>query len=266
MCRRWPARAILADALRGPAGASRRSRGAAGVARSARRLHNAPDRAVIAVPDDDAVIARLDRDAASDRRWPVSPASNRSAKAAWGRLPRRARRRPLPAPRRDQGHAASAQRRRSCAPLPRRAADPRLAPASQHRHAARRWRDAAARHTSSWSTSTGVPITRALRRRTACRSTARLHCSGRWRRAVQFAHQHGIVHRDLKPGNILVTEDGTRQSARLRRRQAARVPSRRRPDDRRVRSRDRSRRTTPAPSSCVDCRLRPRATSMRSAC
>ena len=26
--------------------------------------------------------------------------------------------------------------------------------------------------------------------------------------AVQFAHQHGIVHRDLKPGNILVTGDG----------------------------------------------------------
>ena len=80
--------------------------------------------------------------------------------------------------------------------------------------------------------------------------------------AVQFAHQHGIVHRDLKPGNILVT--GTAPSKCS----TSASPSCSRPQlastgRSRVRSRDRSRRTTPARNSCVDCRLRPRATSMR---
>jgi serine/threonine protein kinase len=39
---------------------------------------------------------------------------------------------------------------------------------------------------------------------------------------IAKAHAVGIVHRDLKPGNIMVTDDGLCQGARLRSRQAHR--------------------------------------------
>ena len=43
----------------------------------------------------------------------------------------------------------------------------------------------------------------------------------RWSRALACAHEQGIVHRDLKPDNILVTDVGRHQGARLRHRQGA---------------------------------------------
>ncbi len=136
-----------------------------------------------------------------------------------------------------------------------------LTPTPQHRHAARRWSRRRAgvpgdgtrrRDTDQHALPDhGLPLEESLQlmRRVAAR------CS--------IAHQRGIVHRDLKPSNILVTATAPR-SARLRRRQARRGPRSRRQLT--AAYPGRSHRTTPARNNCVDCRSRPRVTSMPLAC
>ena len=124
------------------------------------------------------------------------------------RLPRRAGRRPVRAAGRAQGHQARHGHRAGARPLPRRAADPRLARPPQHRPAARR-RDHGPRacRTSPWSTSRASRSTPAPTRR-ALSVEERLRLFLQVCGAVAYAHQHLVVHRDIKPLNILVTAEG----------------------------------------------------------
>ena len=111
----------------------------------------------------------------------------------------------------------------------------------------------------------GVPITRALPdARLAARGAPATGAAGGGRRAVRAPARHrpprSQARQHPRYARTAPSKCSTSASPSCSRPQLA-------PTGRsRVRSRDRSRRTTPARNSCVDCRLRPRATSMRSAC
>ena len=77
---------------------------------------------------------------------------------------------------------------------------------------------------SSWSSSTGEPITDYCHRRELSLDE-KLKLFREVCAAVQHAHQKLVVHRDLKPSNILVTDRRHAEAARFRHRQAARARS-----------------------------------------
>ncbi|MEZ5313558.1 MAG: serine/threonine-protein kinase [Thermoanaerobaculia bacterium] len=122
-------------------------------------------------------------------------------------LPRRARRRPVRAPRRDQGRARRSGSGRSRASPPR-AAHPRRARPSAHRPALRRGSHRVRLPYLVMEHVAGEPIDEYARR-------LGLDARGRLRLlvdvcdAVAVAHQRLVVHRDLKPSNILVDGSGT---------------------------------------------------------
>ena len=206
-----PARAaVLAARCGGRPRPARRGRGAAGVARSARRLPaRTRSRRVRGAPTTTTPAPRPIA-CASGRPRPISP-RRAIGQGGMGNVYLAERAEASSSTRRDQGH-----RTRRCAAATRPAAS---APSG------RSSRRSSTRNIVTLLDGGVTPAAqaylvmeyvdgRADHRRTADAAAFARDASPLVRQvcgAVQYAHQHGIVHRDLKPGNILVTPTACRR-------------------------------------------------------